>query len=127
MARQERVCHPTLSPSPCREALHWFGVTDGRWHVFLRGLGRFFFLLHAGGTLPNVFSFAFQCPWGYECKMWDGGNPNFGKTSFDNIGITVLTLFVITTTEWWTEVMYTVEVPLCHAGDGEAATVMGPT
>uniref|UniRef100_A0A7S1IVH8 Ion transport domain-containing protein n=1 Tax=Eutreptiella gymnastica TaxID=73025 RepID=A0A7S1IVH8_9EUGL len=49
----------------------------------------------------------YQCPWGYTCSIVE--NPNYGKTSFDNIGIALLTLFTMVTTEWWTVVMYDVQ------------------
>lgn len=48
---------------------------------------------------------AFNCPKGYECKAyWEG--PNYGITSFDNIGYAMLTVFQCITQEGWTDVMY---------------------
>lgn len=38
------------------------------------------------------------------CKR--GPNPNFGITNFDNVGSSMLTWFVISTLEGWSEVMY---------------------
>jgi voltage-dependent calcium channel L type alpha-1D len=47
----------------------------------------------------------FQCPPGTECLPgWEG--PNFGITSFDNMGIAGLTVFTCITLEGWTDVMY---------------------
>jgi len=39
-----------------------------------------------------------------QCKR--GPNPNFGFTNFDNVGSSMLTWFVISTLEGWSEVMY---------------------
>ncbi|CAH8494838.1 unnamed protein product [Dicrocoelium dendriticum] len=48
---------------------------------------------------------AFICPENYTCKgYWEG--PNYGITSFDNIGLAMLTVFQCITMEGWTEVMY---------------------
>lgn len=47
------------------------------------------------------------CPAGknLECReFWDG--PNFGITSYDNILIACLTVFVCITCEGWTDTMY---------------------
>lgn len=45
------------------------------------------------------------CPEGTECKeYWSG--PNSGITSFDNILIACLTVFVCITCEGWTDTMY---------------------
>ena len=41
---------------------------------------------------------------GYKCEV--RGNPNFGITSFDNVPISMLNLFIIITLEGWTESMY---------------------
>ncbi len=50
---------------------------------------------------------SFRCPPGFICKgYWEG--PNFGITSFDNIGYAMLTVFQCITMEGWTDVMYTV-------------------
>ncbi|KAM7535463.1 hypothetical protein Aperf_G00000089211 [Anoplocephala perfoliata] len=47
---------------------------------------------------------AFVCPAGYVCKgYWEG--PNFGITSFDNIGYSMLTVFQCITMEGWTDIM----------------------
>ncbi|KAM3178488.1 hypothetical protein ACTXT7_002436 [Hymenolepis weldensis] len=57
---------------------------------------------HSGSksTLPG----AFVCPDGYVCKgYWEG--PNFGITSFDNIGYSMLTVFQCITMEGWTDIM----------------------
>ena len=46
-----------------------------------------------------------QCPDGYICdRYWSG--PNEGMTSFDNIFIGMLTVFVCITCEGWTDTMY---------------------
>nr|QQY02546.1 voltage-dependent N-type calcium channel subunit alpha-1B [Cryptocotyle lingua] len=48
---------------------------------------------------------AFNCPAGYTCKgYWEG--PNYGITSFDNIGYAMLTVFQCITMEGWTDVLY---------------------
>nr|CUU99046.1 hypothetical transcript [Hymenolepis microstoma] len=50
---------------------------------------------------------AFVCPEGYVCKgYWEG--PNFGITSFDNIGYSMLTVFQCITMEGWTDIMSSV-------------------
>eukprot|EP00111_Clytia_hemisphaerica_P002564 TCONS_00007303-protein len=47
----------------------------------------------------------YQCPPGYECKRyWDG--PNKGITSFDNMLLSMLTVFTCITCEGWTDTMY---------------------
>ena len=48
----------------------------------------------------------FPCPANRsECKTyWEG--PNFGITSFDNIGYAMLTVFQCITMEGWTSVLY---------------------
>ncbi|KAJ9444288.1 Voltage-dependent calcium channel type D subunit alpha-1 [Diplonema papillatum] len=51
-------------------------------------------------------SLSYKCPFGYECLEY--GNPNYGKTSFDNIGSALLTLFTALTLEGWTDLMYDV-------------------
>ena len=48
---------------------------------------------------------AYQCPHGSQCDRWWIG-PNFGITSFDNIGFAMLTVFQCITMEGWTNVMY---------------------
>ncbi|CAH8533892.1 unnamed protein product [Schistosoma rodhaini] len=54
------------------------------------------------GSLPHG---AFVCPPNYVCKgYWEG--PNYGITSFDNIGYAMLTVFQCITMEGWTEIMY---------------------
>ncbi|CAH8493370.1 unnamed protein product [Schistosoma mattheei] len=54
------------------------------------------------GSLPHG---AFVCPPNYICKgYWEG--PNYGITSFDNIGYAMLTVFQCITMEGWTEIMY---------------------
>ncbi|THD27891.1 Voltage dependent calcium channel [Fasciola hepatica] len=48
---------------------------------------------------------AFSCPPNYTCKgYWEG--PNYGITSFDNIGYAMLTVFQCITLEGWTDVLY---------------------
>ncbi len=37
-------------------------------------------------------------------KSWEG--PNFGITSFDNVGLAALTVFQCITLEGWTDVLY---------------------
>ena len=45
------------------------------------------------------------CPEGSACaEGWEG--PNYGITSFDNIGYAMLTVFVCITMEGWTDVLY---------------------
>ncbi|VEL23542.1 unnamed protein product [Protopolystoma xenopodis] len=61
------------------------------------------------GNTSNFAHGAFICPPGYTCKgYWEG--PNYGITSFDNIGFAMLTVFQCITMEGWTEVMYKVIV-----------------
>ena len=51
----------------------------------------------------------FKCPDGSVCKnAWAG--PNFGITSFDNMGLAGLTVFTCITLEGWTDVMYYVSI-----------------
>ncbi|VDM24714.1 unnamed protein product [Hydatigera taeniaeformis] len=53
----------------------------------------------------NAAHGSFRCPAGYICKgYWEG--PNFGITSFDNIGYAMLTVFQCITMEGWTDIMY---------------------
>ncbi|KAF6769687.1 hypothetical protein AHF37_12319 [Paragonimus kellicotti] len=48
---------------------------------------------------------SYTCPTGYLCKgYWEG--PNYGITSFDNIGYAMLTVFQCITMEGWTDVLY---------------------
>ncbi|EUB57745.1 Voltage-dependent L-type calcium channel subunit alpha-1D [Echinococcus granulosus] len=55
---------------------------------------------HGKGVPPG----AFVCPAGYVCKgYWEG--PNYGITSFDNIGYSMLTVFQCITMEGWTDIM----------------------
>ena len=49
-------------------------------------------------------SFGYHCPWGYSCVTVD--NPNYGQTSFDNLGVSILTMFTLVTMEGWVSVMY---------------------
>lgn len=46
----------------------------------------------------------YQCPFGYECA-YVGDNPNFGVTAFDNIFISLITVFQIVTLEGWSSAM----------------------
>lgn len=47
---------------------------------------------------------AYECPQGYSCAhVLD--NPNYGVTNFDNILISLVTIFQIITLEGWTSVM----------------------
>eukprot|EP00755_Sulcionema_specki_P016210 Sspe_Gene.61433::Locus_34101_Transcript_1_1_Confidence_1.000_Length_3331::g.61433::m.61433/K04851/CACNA1D; voltage-dependent calcium channel L type alpha-1D len=55
---------------------------------------------------PSYSSWGYRCPWGYTCV--EVGDPNHGKTSFNNIWITLLTLFTVVTMEGWSDVMYNV-------------------
>jgi hypothetical protein len=41
-------------------------------------------------------------------EKWDG--PNFGITSFDNIGLAMLTVFQCVSMEGWTPILYLVSV-----------------
>ena len=54
--------------------------------------------------LLNPGMHGFQCPWGYSCL--EVGNPYYGKLSFDNIGISILTIFTAVTMEGWSDTMY---------------------
>jgi len=40
------------------------------------------------------------CPEGYECKTV-GENPNYGFTSFDNFGWSLLCIFRLMTQDYW--------------------------
>lgn len=44
------------------------------------------------------------CPRAFECIA--GENPNFGRVSFDNIGMAMFSLFQMLTLEGWTPIMY---------------------
>ncbi|VDD80853.1 unnamed protein product [Mesocestoides corti] len=58
----------------------------------------------SSAPLKSVPSGAFVCPVGYVCKgYWEG--PNYGITSFDNIGYSMLTVFQCITMEGWTDIM----------------------
>ena len=46
------------------------------------------------------------CPAGYICK--ETVNPVGGVTSFDNVGLSILNIFIIITLEGWTDIMYQV-------------------
>jgi Ion transport protein len=48
-----------------------------------------------------------------ECLPYLDG-PNYGITSFDNIGVAMLTVFQCITLEGWTEVMYMVCISLLY-------------
>eukprot|EP01064_Diplonema_japonicum_P039661 TRINITY_DN9_c4_g1_i1.p1 TRINITY_DN9_c4_g1~~TRINITY_DN9_c4_g1_i1.p1 ORF type:complete len:1736 (+),score=356.14 TRINITY_DN9_c4_g1_i1:114-5321(+) len=50
--------------------------------------------------------YSYKCHWGYTCR--DHQNPNHGKTSFDHIGVAILSLFTALTLEGWTDLMYDV-------------------
>eukprot|EP00795_Rhopilema_esculentum_P010180 gene10180-18850_t len=53
----------------------------------------------------TVFVYGKRCPKGFECKRgWTG--PNSGITSFDNIFLSMLTVFQCITMEGWTDIMY---------------------
>lgn len=47
-----------------------------------------------------------------ECleNRWDG--PNYGITSFDNIGLAMLTVFQCVTMEGWTDILYYVKIKI---------------
>ena len=49
-----------------------------------------------------------SCPDGYQCVYTDI-NPNFGLTSFDNLGVAVLSIFISVTMEKWTVLMYRIQ------------------
>lgn len=55
----------------------------------------------------------FPCPNTSECKPYWGG-PNYGITSFDNIGYAMLTVFQCITMEGWTTVLYYVSIVLLY-------------
>ena len=62
---------------------------------FNKGKGMFLFIYGRG------------CETGYECQRgWVG--PNEGITSFDNIFLSMLTVFQCITMEGWTDIMYQV-------------------
>ena len=48
---------------------------------------------------------ASDCPGAQICEE-SKTNPNYGVTSFDNIGVGVLNIFIIITLEGWTDIMY---------------------
>ncbi|XP_065066624.1 voltage-dependent L-type calcium channel subunit alpha-1D-like isoform X2 [Rhopilema esculentum] len=53
----------------------------------------------------NSTNFGRQCPPGTVCRStWEG--PNYGITSFDNVGLAALTVFQCITLEGWTDVLY---------------------
>ncbi|KAL3313352.1 Voltage-dependent N-type calcium channel subunit alpha-1B, partial [Cichlidogyrus casuarinus] len=53
----------------------------------------------------NKSNGVYYCPTGYVCKgYWLG--PNYGITSFDNIGYAMLTVFQCITMEGWTDMLY---------------------
>eukprot|EP00754_Rhynchopus_humris_P029963 Rhum_TRINITY_DN15245_c7_g1::Rhum_TRINITY_DN15245_c7_g1_i2::g.146880::m.146880/K04857/CACNA1S; voltage-dependent calcium channel L type alpha-1S len=53
----------------------------------------------------NIHVGGHHCEWGSTCVEF-GGNPEDGMLSFDNIGVSSLTLFVALTLEGWTDSMY---------------------
>ena len=55
---------------------------------------------------------AYECPSNVSVcqEYWEG--PNYGITSFDNIGFAMLTVFQCITMEGWTNVMYYVSISL---------------
>ena len=57
-------------------------------------------------NVRNSTSGGFQCPENVSActQYWEG--PNFGITSFDNIGYAMLTVFQCITMEGWTSVLY---------------------
>ncbi|KAF5405242.1 hypothetical protein PHET_01289 [Paragonimus heterotremus] len=60
------------------------------------------------GAAPRGQPGAFICPENFTCKgYWEG--PNYGITSFDNIGFAMLTVFQCITMEGWTEIMYSTD------------------
>ncbi|KAM3188464.1 hypothetical protein ACTXT7_000161 [Hymenolepis weldensis] len=70
----------------------------------------------------NAAHGSFRCPPGYICKgYWEG--PNFGITSFDNIGYAMLTVFQCITMEGWTDIMY---MTFDAVGDRFSAFYFGP-
>jgi len=46
----------------------------------------------------------YTCPPGFDCIL--GENPDEGFTSFDNLGISIFTIFQMMTLEGWTGIMY---------------------
>jgi len=57
----------------------------------------------------------FSCPGSHRCMFADA-NPNFDTTSFDNIAVGFLTIFVAITLEGWVDVMYQVQDGYSYAG-----------
>ena len=56
----------------------------------------------------------YKCPNGSLCQpYWEG--PNFGITSFDNIGYAMLTVFQCITMEGWTSVLYYVSTNIIES------------
>ena len=58
-----------------------------------------------------------QCEAGQVCMgarhvYHNEGPRNFGMAAFDNALVSLITVFICTTLEGWTEVMYTVSVPI---------------
>ncbi|OAF71883.1 Voltage-dependent L-type calcium channel subunit alpha-1S [Intoshia linei] len=54
---------------------------------------------------PTVCGGLYQCNEGYTCREYYEG-PNNGITNFDNIGLSILTVFQCVTMEGWTDVLY---------------------
>lgn len=56
------------------------------------------------GTLVSMGSFTCDYNSSLCIEKWEG--PNFGITSFDNIGFAMLTVFQCITMEGWTSILY---------------------
>lgn len=56
--------------------------------------------------IPEMTEDVVVNPCGLEYICTNTGNPNYGVTSFDNIGVSLLNIFIIITLEGWTDVMY---------------------
>ena len=61
--------------------------------------------LNGEHQLCSVSGNGYQCPDGSKCeRYWEG--PNKGVTSFDNMLLSMLTVFTCITCEGWTDTMY---------------------
>ena len=75
-------------------------VNDNVWIIVL-----LFSVSPLSSSVNYAPSGANVCPNGTSCmSKWEG--PNYGITSFDNIGHAMLTVFVCITMEGWTDVLY---------------------
>ena len=66
-----------------------------------------------GDNASQAVSGSFVCDYNLSLclEKWEG--PNFGITSFDNIGFAMLSVFQCITMEGWTSILYWVSIDLC--------------